>query len=165
MHKAILTSHISPLAAIHLVKHERSFPYICTMVRKTLIFFTLLSAYLMLLGHDLIPHHHHGDHPSAEHHQHDDYDDYHDENSDDDHEGWPETFSHFAHTPYSSAAETLVITAPVKQTPVQAIIFLADPLQLHCLKAIPAKHHPPDEERCHSLLLVESLPLRAPPAC
>jgi hypothetical protein len=130
------------------------------MVRKTFIFFTLLSAYLLLLGHDLIPHHHHDDHATAERHSHDDARD-----ADDDHEELPELFSYFVHAPYKAPAAGIVIPSAEKQAAAQTADLLPDAIQFHILKTIPVSHHPPNDEPCHSLLLSSSLPLRAPPAC
>lgn len=134
------------------------------MLRKVAIFFCLLSAYLLQLGHDIIPHHHHHDdhsHVAVEHH-HDDHHDS-DDQEGDDHADLPELFAHFIHAPYNLAGSTQIDFA--KLTPV-TLAVLTQHFLLPLPDTVESTAHPPDDDFClHTAILSTSLPERAPPAC
>lgn len=131
------------------------------MLRKAVIFFTLISAYLLMLGHDIIPHHHHG-HDYIElrdvHH-----DDPANDDSDDDHSGLPEFFAQYVHVPYqvsSYSGFSLVKSfreishAPAESPTITLLlpdIVFDSPL-------------PPGDVGKYYCIRIPSLSLRAPPA-
>jgi len=66
------------------------------MRKKNLILFSLLSAYLLMFTHSVIPHHHHENkHEADKHHQHEQTAHHHDQEPSEGHEHTP----HFVHSP------------------------------------------------------------------
>jgi hypothetical protein len=134
------------------------------MLKKTSIFIALLLANLLLLGHDLVPHHHDNhsntasplNHASAHNEAHD-----HNANDNDTHDNLPEFFSHFLHAPYYPVSNGLTIT-PQEELPV---ILITDELGIYYHEQLFILLHPPDNDSGLLCAVFHSLSLRAPPAC
>jgi hypothetical protein len=133
------------------------------MVRKTIIFLCLISAYLLQVGHDVIPHHHDHDLVAVEHH-HDQHDESHSSDSDE-HDGLPHFFAHFIHTPYKISYSTEFEFAQ-KISLATAFAVTCDPVLLPLPGTVTDSPHPPNYDiPIRSALLSYILPERAPPAC
>lgn len=66
------------------------------MMKKNTVVLFLILAYAILLGHNIIPHHHyHADHDLTEHHHTDHHDD---SDGDEDSDDFNHLFSHFIHS-------------------------------------------------------------------
>lgn len=130
------------------------------MIRRTIIFVTVLSAYLLMLGHDIIPHHHHHDHVNIEaHHEHHD-----DSEDNDDHEGLPEFFAQFVHAPYQAPNNTSVsFVIDYKDYSTDPVNILAAPPAPPGLSV--DQPDPPEDVGKIRGSHFSSASLRAPPVC
>ncbi len=142
-----------------------NFPKFELMIRRTIIFVTVLSAYLLMLGHDIIPHHHHHHHD----HDHIDMDVHHDHHADDskdesDHNGLPEFFAKFNHAPYQAPGKP-AISLPFSSQDCSAEFIVVTTI----LPSPPDMNvdppDPPEDVGCFHDVRISSLALRAPPAC
>jgi hypothetical protein len=127
--------------------------------RAAILFLTL--AYAILLGHNIIPHHHHDhDEHLTEHH---DTDHHHDDNADND--GLNHLFAHFTHAADGFSFTTNHnITNTFSKLQLSLVAVLPDNFALDEFLIPPLLHKPPAEHLIfispHSL----SSGLRAPPA-
>jgi hypothetical protein len=141
------------------------------MLRKISMFIAVLSAYLLVLGHDLVPHHHHDERAEAiAHQQHDaeaaEAHHHHEHESENtaDHSPLPEFFSHFIHAVYYpvSGNGSVETSVQVKALPCPAITH---DVMRPAAFTIPIAHHPPDDHPIRQEFLSASRSLRAPPVC
>ena len=124
------------------------------MFRKCVIFFFLITAYILLQAHNFIPHHHKVEVP---HHHH------HDDHEDNDHHDFP--FTDLTHNAEFGKVivKPQVITGVDEQRVFKAECFVELFTRAPLFKP-PPQYHPPDNDfPLHCIFLSHSVPLRAPP--
>lgn len=134
------------------------------MFKKRLAFFLTAFTYALLLGHNLIPHHHHDiGHELAEHHQ---ANHHHDDEREDEDEGLGDIFSYFFHP-----AEGFIFTNAYnisntfsKQL-LSIVAVLPDNFSPDKLLIPPLLCNPPAEQLIYISPHSLSPGLRAPPVC
>ena len=131
------------------------------MLKKYTAILMMFTAYAILIGHSIVPHHHHDnehhltEHHDTEHHNHDDHED----------EGLGNIFSHFIHPDdsFTFTASHSISNTFSKQL-FSFVAVLPDNFALDEFHIPPLLHKPPEEHLIcispHSL----SSGLRAPPA-
>jgi hypothetical protein len=142
-------------------RKQIKFPIFAQMLKKraTILFLTL--AYAILLGHNIIPHHHHDtEHDLTEHHQ-----TSHNHDSEKDSEDLSHILSHFIH---SSDGFTFTVNHNISNTLSQQLFLLfavlPDNFSVDEFIIPPLLHKPPAEHFIYISPHSLSSGLRAPPA-
>lgn len=147
-----------------MLNHIKKVISLHQMNKKLLLSIMMISTYGLILGHSIVPHHHHDEVSEVTHHEHHDHEH---ENDADEHEGLPEFFSHFIHSLYTPTeiytSQQILNENIVKK---ETYKFLIAFCYWAFLEDIPNSHHPPNKVETYPLQsYLQSLSLRAPPVC
>jgi len=130
------------------------------MLKKYTALLLMTVAYAILLGHSIIPHHHHDSvHELTEHHQ-----EHHQHDGEEESNGLSHLFSHFVHSAdgFTTTQNNFNISFLQKQLSVVAV--LPNNFYLKTFAFPLLKHKPPTEQLIYISPHFLSSGLRAPPA-
>lgn len=134
-------------------------------MKKVIILFALISAYVLVMGHSIVPHHHHDSVEQSAHDQ-EHHNDDHPIDDCEQHEGLPEFFSNFVHDSHT-ITEIQTIGKQIEKSLINEFHFICVTINQPGYSTVffNSDHPPGKPEFPPSLFIFSGRPLRAPPVC